>query len=74
MTYFNENIFQNILSYCDDRIERKQKKLMNKVIKNLGLFQKDLLSVTFKNIIEIIIMVLLIMMNMLWNKNYKLLL
>ena len=37
MTYFNKNIFENILSYCDDRIERKQKKLMNKVLADLSL-------------------------------------
>ena len=48
MTYFTKNIFENILSYCDDRIERKQKKLMNKVIEDLSLLESDLLSTIIK--------------------------
>jgi hypothetical protein len=30
-TYFPEDIFKNILSYCDDTIERKQKELWQKI-------------------------------------------
>ena len=48
MTYLTENIFENILSYCDDRIERKQKKLMIKVLADLALLQTDLLSTIIK--------------------------
>ena len=35
MTYLPENIFKNILAYCDDRIERKQKELQSKVNKSI---------------------------------------
>jgi hypothetical protein len=35
MTYLPNHIFKNILAYCDDRIERKQKKLMNQVLNDL---------------------------------------
>jgi hypothetical protein len=52
MTYFTKNIFQNILSYCDDRIERKQKKLKSNLLADLALFQEDQLSNTFQNIID----------------------
>ena len=44
MVYFTENIFKNILSYCDNRIERKQKKLMNNIIKDFTYLEKDLIS------------------------------
>ena len=30
-TYFPEDIFKNILSYCDDTIERKQRNLWKKI-------------------------------------------
>ena len=35
MTYFTENILQNILSFCDDRIERRQKYYHNKLITDI---------------------------------------
>ena len=52
MTYFTENIFKNILSYCDDRIEVKQRFLRKKIINDLSNLEKDLLSITFNSIIE----------------------
>jgi len=44
MTYFNENIFKNILSYCDDRIEVKQRKHKTNLLADLALLQEDQLS------------------------------
>ena len=41
MTYFNENIFKNILSYCDDRIEVKQRKLNLEIMKDITFMGKD---------------------------------
>ena len=32
MTYFTDDVFKTILSYCDDTIERKQKKHMKNVV------------------------------------------
>ena len=52
MVYFTENIFKNILSYCDNRIERKQKKLMNNIIKDFTYLEKDLISSCFQEIIN----------------------
>ena len=52
MTYLTENIFKNILSYCDDRIETKQKKLKSNLLADLSLFQEDQLSNTFQIIID----------------------
>ena len=52
MIYFTQNIFKNILSYCDDRIERKQKKLKSNLLADLSLFQEDQLSNIFQNIID----------------------
>jgi hypothetical protein len=52
MVYLNKNIFKNILSYCDDRIEVKQRKLNSKLISDLSLLQEDLLSCVYNFIIE----------------------
>ena len=52
MTYFTQNIFKNILSYCDDRIEVKQRNLKTNLLADLSLLQKDQLSITIQNIID----------------------
>jgi hypothetical protein len=44
MTYFTENIFKNILSYCDDRIEVQQRKHKTNLLADLALLQEDLVS------------------------------
>ena len=41
MTYFTKNIFENILSYCDDRIEVNQRKLNLEVMKDITFMGKD---------------------------------
>ena len=41
MTYLPNDIFKNILAYCDDRIERKQKKLFNQVLNDLSAIYID---------------------------------
>jgi len=52
MTYFTENIFKNILSYCDDRIEVNQRKHKTNLLADLALLQQDQLSIIFQNIID----------------------
>lgn len=44
MTYFTKNIFKNILSYCDDRLEVKQRKHKTNLLADLALLQEDQLS------------------------------
>ena len=44
MVYFTNNIFENILSYCDDRIERKQKELMEQTLLIISLQPNDFIS------------------------------
>ena len=41
MTYFTENIFKNILSYCDDKIEVKQRKLNLELMKDITFLGND---------------------------------
>ena len=41
MTYLPNDIFKNILAYCDDRIERKQKKLFNQVLNDITAIYID---------------------------------
>ena len=52
MVYLNKHIFKNILSYCDDRIEKKQKYYKNQIINQLELLQKNQLSIIYQNIID----------------------
>jgi hypothetical protein len=47
MTYLPENIFKNILAYCDDRIEREQKQRisnLNKTIVNMNNLQNIIIE------------------------------
>ena len=53
MTYFTKNIFENILSYCDDTLEVKQKKLMDKTLALISLQPNDFLSTyIFKDFLD----------------------
>ena len=55
MTYFTKNIFENILSYCDNRIERKQKNLKSNVLEDMTFMGKDWFDIerfTAINILE----------------------
>ena len=55
MTYFTKNIFKNILSYCDDRIERNQRKHNLEVMKDITFMGKDWFDIekfTAINILE----------------------
>ena len=55
MTYFTKNIFENILSYCDDRIEVNQRKLNLEVMKDItfmGIDWFDIERFTAINILE----------------------
>ena len=53
MTYLPNHIFKNILSYCDDRIERQQKQRisnLNKTIVNLNNSQNFMIEVSNSNL------------------------
>ena len=52
MTYLPTDIMKNVLDYCNDRIEVKQKKLKTKLLANLSLLQEDLISKRFYDILE----------------------
>jgi hypothetical protein len=53
MVYFTNNIFENILSYCDDTIEVKQKNLMAKTLAVISLQPNDFLSTyIFKDFLD----------------------
>ena len=41
MTHFPQDIFNNILSYCDDTVERKQKKIMKQICNDLSAVYID---------------------------------
>jgi len=41
MTYFSQDIFKNILSYCDDTVERKQKKIMKQICNDISAVYID---------------------------------
>jgi hypothetical protein len=39
MTYLPENIFKNILAYCDDRIEREQKNINKLIVRDITVLK-----------------------------------
>ena len=41
MTHFPQEIFKNILSYCDDTVERKQKKIMKQICNDISAVYID---------------------------------
>jgi len=41
MTDFPQDIFKNILSYCNDTVERKQKKIMKQICKDITAIYID---------------------------------
>ena len=55
MTYLSENIFKNILAYCDDRIERRQKDRMsniNQTIVELNNLQNKMIWISNKSFLS----------------------
>jgi hypothetical protein len=47
MTYFTPEIFKNILAFCDDRIEVKQRKLHTKLVNDIDLCRKFVLKLDY---------------------------
>ena len=49
MTYLPNEIFKNILAYCDDRIERKQKKITEKIVSDIFMLNQYKVSIISVN-------------------------
>ncbi len=52
MTFLPENIFKNILSYCDDRIERRQRQLRNSIHNHISYADIGSREFTYQNYID----------------------